>query len=543
MSYTSIVMQEVLERKKLKGPTVPQDKTRRKELNDAVLSYVMRECLVPPLTADELDAHAQCAAAAAHITHEELPYVMLLLNNALWSDVVASIPCERRLLLLPQCLAHTPECKAERDGLGLLCAQCGQCDIGALQIEADRLGYVTLVAEGTTVVSKLLTSGKIDAVIGIGCLDSLQRIFPLMNAHAIPGHGVPLLSEGCVRTTLDLEEAMQMLRIRKQNTDVRRVDLEYVSERVSQWFSEASLREVNGAPKTEPQRIALDWMMIGGKRWRPMLTAAVFHVAGGEIEKIRHAAIGVECFHKASLIHDDIEDSDDERYGIPTVHLKYGVPAAINAGDFLIGEGYRLIASSDFSGDTRAAMTLVAAKGHCELSLGQGEELAFCRKPFPVTESAVLHIYEQKTAAAFEVALLVGAHAAGVDETTCQQLSAFSRAVGTAYQLQDDIEDFRSAPGRAADLLSLRPTIYLAIACASDHPDVRAAMSAVWTGDVEGRMRLIQAITDAGLQTRVDLLFEHYRHESERIISQIQHTGLKRLLRRLLTKMLSKSAS
>ena len=540
MSYTQTYMQEVLHRKKIAGPIVPQEKTRRTELNDAVLAYVARESLVPPLTADELDAHAKCAAAVAHMTLEELPYVMLLLNNALWADVVAGIPCERRLLLLPQCLSHTPECKAERDGLGLLCAQCGQCDIGLLQTEADRLGYVTLVAEGTTVVSKLLTSGKIDAVIGIGCLDSLQRIFPLMNAHAIPGQGVPLLGEGCVRTTLDLQEALQMLRIRKQSMDVRRIDLEYVSERISHWFSEASLREVSGAPKTEPQRISLDWMMIGGKRWRPMLTAAVFHVAGGEIEKIRRAAIGVECFHKASLIHDDIEDNDDERYGIPTVHLKYGVPAAINTGDFLIGEGYRLIASSDFSGDTRAAMTLVAAKGHCELSLGQGEEIAFCRKPFPVTENAVLHIYEQKTAAAFEVALLVGAHAAGVDETTCQQLSAFSRAVGTAYQLQDDIEDFRSAPGRAADLLSLRPTIYLAVACASDHPEVRAAMTAVWTGDVEGRMRLIQAITDSGLQTRVDLLFEHYRHESERVISSIQHTGLKRLLRRLLTKMLSR---
>jgi len=533
-------MREVLEGQKVAGPIVPQEKLRRKMLNDAVLSYVAREALVPPLTADELDAHAKCAAAGAGMTQAELPYVMILLNNALWADVVAGIPCERRLLLLPQCLAHTPDCKAERDGLGLLCAQCGRCVIGLLQAEADRLGYMTLVAEGTTVVSKLLTSGKIDAVIGIGCLDSLQRIFPLMNEHAIPGQGVPLLDEGCVHTTLDIEEAVQMLRIRKQRADIRQIDLDYFSSLVSRWFSEASLHDVSGIPQTEPQRISFERLMIGGKRWRPMLTAAVFHVAGGDIEQIRRVAIGVECFHKASLIHDDIEDNDDERYGIPTAHLQYGVPAAINAGDFLIGEGYRLIASSEFPGETRAAMILVAAKGHCELSLGQGEELAFCRKPFPVAESTVLHIYEQKTAAAFEVALLVGARAAGVDDQTCQQLSAFSRAVGTAYQLKDDIEDFRSAPGRAADLLSLRPTIYLAVACASDHPEVRAAMSGVWTGDVEGRLRLIKAITEAGLQTRVDLLFEHYRHESERVISSIQHTGLKRLLRRLLTKMLSR---
>jgi len=533
-------MQAIKENIKHVKAFVPQEKGRRTELALAVSAYVARECLVPPLTADELDAHARCAAAVAGMTPEELPYVMLVLNNALWADVVAGIPCERRLLLLPQCLSHTPDCEAERDGLGLLCAQCGKCAIGTLQTEADRLGYVTLVAEGTTVVSKLLSSGKIDAVIGVGCLESLQRIFPVMNAHAIPGQGVPLLSDGCIHTLLDMEEALQMLRIRKKKADLRQMDLDDVSELVSCWFLAESLQEVSGVPKTEPQRIGHAWMRIGGKRWRPMLTAAAFQVAGGEIEKIRRAAIGVECFHKASLIHDDIEDNDDERYGTPTIHKQYGIPAAINAGDYLLGEGYRLIASSDFSGETRAAMTLVAAKGHCELSLGQGEELAFCRKPFPVTETAVLHIYEQKTAAAFEVALLVGAHAAGVDERTCQQLSAFSRAVGTAYQLQDDIEDFRSTPGRAADLLSLRPTIYLAVACASDHPAVRVAMDAVWTGEREGRLRLIQAITDAGLQTRVDLLLEHYRHESERVISSIQHTGLKRLLRRLLTKMLSR---
>lgn len=533
-------MTSVEESKKAAELVVPQDKRRRKALKDAVLSYVARESLVPPLTADELDAHAQCVAAVAQMRGEELPYVMLLLNNALWSDVFAGIPCERRLFLLPQCLAHTPDCAAERDGLGLLCAQCGRCPIGLLQTEADRLGYMTFVAEGTTVVSNLLTSGKIDAVVGIGCLDSLQRIFPLMNAHAIPGQGVPLLSDGCVDTTVDVEEALQILRVCNENADFRQVDLDHISDVVSQWFSPTSLHEVFGDPRTEPQRIGYDWIMTGGKRWRPMLTAAVFYVAGGEIGKIRYPAIGVECFHKASLIHDDIEDNDDERYGLPTVHKQYGVPAAINAGDYLIGEGYRLIASSDFSCEMRAAMTLVVAKGHCELSLGQGEELAFCRKPYPVTESAVLRIYEQKTAAAFEVALLVGARAAGVDDQTCQLLSAFSRAVGTAYQLQDDIEDFRSAPGRVADLLSLRPTIYLAAACASDHPEIRAAMEGIWTGGLDDRLRLIQAITEAGLQTRIDLLLEHYRHESERVISLIQHTGLKRLLRRLLTKMLSR---
>lgn len=517
---------------------VPDDRERRMALESAVVSYAERERLVPPLTAEELSAHAKCAASAVTAAADELPYVSVLLNNVLWADVVEGVPYERRLLLLPQCLADAEVCRAERDGLGLLCAQCGGCSIGTLQAEADRLGYVTLVAEGTTVVSKLLTSGKVDAVIGVGCLDSLRRIFPIMNAHAIPGQGIPLLADGCVHTAMDVPWALEIIRARRAALPDGVTDIDAVAGVVRRWFAPESLDVLMGAGATEAQRIGQAWLLTGGKRWRPMLTASVFETAGGGVERIKPAAVAVECFHKASLIHDDIEDNDDERYGVPTVHKRHGVPAAINAGDYLIGEGYRLLAASDFPGGVRADMVLAAARGHRELCLGQGEELAFCRRPSPVTESAVLRIYEQKTAAAFEVSVLVGAAAAGVDAATCAQLSAFSRAVGTAYQIQDDIEDFRSVRGRAADMLAMRPTLFLAVACMSENAAVRTALDAVWNGDAAGRERLIGAVEDAGLHTRVELLYAHYRHETERVLSGIQHTGLKQLLRRIMAKML-----
>jgi len=520
------------------GLVVPQSRDRRITLERAVAGYVERERLVPPLTSGELDAHSRCAASAAQAESEELSYVSVLLNNVLWSDVIAGVPYERRLLLLPQCLANKAVCRADRDGLGLLCAQCGGCSIGVLQAEADRLGYVTLVAEGTTVVSKLLTSGKVDAVIGVGCMESLKRIFPIMNAHAIPGQGIPLLADGCQNTETDVAWAIEILRAGKPKFAQRVAELEAVSGTVQTWFGRASLESVMGRAETEAERIGQEWLMTGGKRWRPLLTAAVFEASGGRIEKIMPAALAVECFHKASLIHDDIEDNDDERYGAPTVHRCYGVPAAINAGDYLIGEGYRLLAEADFPGEIRAGMVKAASRGHRELCLGQGEELAFSRQPSPVTEPAVLRIYEQKTAAAFEVAVLVGAIAAGVDEATCAQLSEFSRAVGTAYQIRDDIDDFQSVRGRAADLLAMRPTIFLAAACTSDHPAVCAALGSVWGDDREGRQLLIDAIGAAGLHARVELLYQHYRHETERVISGLQHAGLKRLLRRVMTKIL-----
>lgn len=518
--------------------TLPQDRERRLALEQAAAAYARRERLVPPVTADELMAHARLAAVSMHAEPSDLLFVAVLLNNVLWADVIAGVPYERRLLLLPQCLADAKVCRADRDALGLLCAQCGGCAIGTLQAEADRLGYVTLVAEGTTVVSKLLSSGKVDAVVGVGCLESLKRIFPVMNAHAIPGQGVPLLIDGCVRTSVDVEWVLRIIRARNPTLRDSTSDLDKVAGVIRHWFASESLSVLLNGAASEPQRIGLEWLMTGGKRWRPMLTAAVFETAGGEIERIKSSAVAVECFHKASLIHDDIEDFDEERYGQPTVHKRYGVPTAINAGDYLIGEGYRLLAAADFPGDVRAGMLLAAARGHRELCLGQGEELAFCRRPVPVTESTVLRIYGQKTASAFEVAVLVGALAAGVDAAACGQLSAFSQAVGTAYQIQDDIEDFHSVRGRAADLLAMRPTLFLAVACASDHAAVREALDAVWNGDAAGRERLIDAIQAAGLHARVELLYAYYRHESERILSGIQHTGLKRLLRRIMTKML-----
>jgi len=87
-------------------------------------------------------------------------------------------------------------------------------------------------------------------------------------------------------------------------------------------------------------------------------------------------------------------------------------------------------------------------------------------------------------------------------------------------------------------MLAMRPTLFLAVACMSEHEAVRGALGAVWKGDAEGRQRLIGAIEEAGLHTRVELLYAHYRHETERVLSGIQHSALKRLLRRIMAKML-----
>ncbi|MDA3926827.1 MAG: polyprenyl synthetase family protein [Kiritimatiellae bacterium] len=518
---------------------VPQERSKRDLYEAAVSTYVLHNELVPPLTENEILQHAYCLQKILNANANEIIYISLLLHNHIWLKTIRSIPFERRLLLLPQCLSNPDVCKAEKDIIGLLCVQCGGCVIGTIQAEADKLGYITLVAEGTTVVSKLLSSGKVDSVIGVGCLDSLQKIFPVMSKHAIPGQGIPLLCDGCRNTELDLQWTLKIIQDYAPAPSRTIINLERVAEYVREWFKPQNITDVMGSPVTETQKIAQDWLATDGKRWRPILTTSIFSTAGGSSDKIRKAAIAVECFHKASLIHDDIEDDDDKRYGRPTVHVNYGIPAAINAGDYLIGEGYRLLATSDFKAEACIKMIKAAAEGHRELCLGQGEELAFYRKPQPVTEKEVLRIYRQKTSAAFKVAVLVGATAANLNRETCETLSEFSTAIGTAYQIQDDIEDFRSEPGRAADMLALRPTLFLALACMSELPEIQKALSPVWNKEsTHERIELIKAIENAGLHQRVELLYSHYRHKTERILANIHDVELKRLLRNIMTRML-----
>ena len=120
----------------------------------------------------------------------------------------------------------------------------------------------------------------------------------------------------------------------------------------------------------------MDWLLKEGKRWRPFLLACSYSALNSGTtdlpDEVRRLALAVECFHKASLIHDDIEDADDLRYGQPSLHCQVGIPVAINIGDFLIGEGYRWISTVE----TRTSeLFRIAAENHRTLCLGQGEEL------------------------------------------------------------------------------------------------------------------------------------------------------------------------
>jgi geranylgeranyl pyrophosphate synthase len=300
-----------------------------------------------------------------------------------------------------------------------------------------------------------------------------------------------------------------------------------------------------GAPADETERIGREWLARAGKRWRPFLAVAAWRALAGTDatmpEDLKKVAVAVECFHKASLIHDDIEDEDATRYGEPTLHAEHGIAIALNVGDLLIGEGYRLLAAADISAEQRAAMIAVAAAGQRELSRGQGAELLWARKPEPLTSLQVLDIFKKKTAPAFEVALRIGAIFAGIElhDEVADVLRAYSEALGIAYQIRDDIADLGQTED-TSDIAGLRPSLLLAAAHERAECDNRKFTSALWERrlpEATTVAQIEQLYRDLKADERCKELLERYKEEAIRSLRDLENPSLKGLLRRVVGKI------
>jgi geranylgeranyl diphosphate synthase, type II len=503
---------------------VPPGRDVRNILRQAADDFVSGRELTAPLSLEQLRASAdevlaRLSASADEESPDKIPqyveyrdFLAILIHNATWRATVASIPYNRRLLLLPQCLKHSTACEGHLDDIGLVCTRCGRCDITELQNTAEALGYAMLVAEGSPVVMSLIESGQIQAVIGVSCMSMLKQVFPYMEAGAVPGLAIPLLDDGCCDTEVDTAWVHEAITCSSQSESARQ-DLQSLRKTVDSWFTPESLSSHMGPASEGTEQIARDWLSGPGKRWRPFLAGGVYQaitgVSTGELpEGLVRSCVAVECFHKASLIHDDIEDHDTKRYGRPTVHEACGMEVAINVGDLLIGEGYRLLSESDLPDSRRIRMLQVAAEGHKTLCLGQGAELCWSREPTTLTPEQVIEIFAQKTAPAFDVALQIGAICAGGDSELTRVLHQFSIALGIAYQIHDDIDDRLDTSDRSGDE-QLCPNILNALSTSSDTTDMQSA-------------------TD---------LLEQYKTTAIECLNSLTNSDLKALLRRMVGKI------
>jgi farnesyl diphosphate synthase len=185
----------------------------------------------------------------------------------------------------------------------------------------------------------------------------------------------------------------------------------------------------------------------GGKRVRASLVYASGEAVGAEDSALDTPACAVELIHAYSLVHDDLPSMDDDalRRGKPTCHIAFDEATALLAGDALQSLAFEILAEDralTVSAERRAQMiTLLAqAAGSIGMAGGQAIDLASAGKA--VTIEQLEEMYARKTGSLIRASVLLGAYAqAGFGAGIQQALEEYSRAVGLAFQITDDILD------------------------------------------------------------------------------------------------------
>ena len=202
----------------------------------------------------------------------------------------------------------------------------------------------------------------------------------------------------------------------------------------------------------------------GGKRVRASLVYASGEAVGAEDSALDTPACAVELIHAYSLVHDDLPSMDDDalRRGKPTCHIAFDEATALLAGDALQSLAFEILAEDralTVSAERRAQMiTLLAqAAGSIGMAGGQAIDLASAGKA--VTIEQLEEMYARKTGALIRASVLLGAYAqAGFGAGIQQALEEYSRAVGLAFQITDDILDVEGN----AETLGKNPGVDLA---------------------------------------------------------------------------------
>ncbi len=213
-----------------------------------------------------------------------------------------------------------------------------------------------------------------------------------------------------------------------------------------------ALTELLPSPERMPEHLhqAMRYALLGGgKRIRPILVFATAEAFTTEAVRATPAACAVEAVHAYSLIHDDLPamDNDDLRRGQPTVHKAFDEATAILAGDALQTLAFECLTSGhpSVNAETRLEMVriLAGASGSLGMAGGQAIDLASVGKQLTLAELETMHLF--KTGALIEASVLLGALSAGItDPARLSPLRSFARAIGLAFQVQDDILDVES---------------------------------------------------------------------------------------------------
>lgn len=180
-------------------------------------------------------------------------------------------------------------------------------------------------------------------------------------------------------------------------------------------------------------------LRAGGKRLRPALVALAASATGLPCDSARAHRLGacMELIHMATLIHDDVIDHAETRRGVRTAAAVFGNTAAILSGDVMLAKAMAILAQDGDIGIIRAVSQAVV-----DLAEGEVAELEV-RGVFDLSRKAHYEILHLKTATFIQTCCRVGAILVGADETVEKALSEYGYRIGLAFQLADDLLDYR----------------------------------------------------------------------------------------------------
>lgn len=191
-------------------------------------------------------------------------------------------------------------------------------------------------------------------------------------------------------------------------------------------------------------------LMAGGKRLRPMLMQETFTLFGGSGTIVEPFMAALEMIHTYSLVHDDLPamDNDDYRRGRKTTHVVYGEAMGILTGDALLNYAFETAAKTfamhpEKSLEIGKAIQILAGKAGVFGMIG-GQVVDVNSAGQAVSKDVLNFIYELKTSALIECAMMIGAVLAGANDMEVQKVEQIAKNVGIAFQIQDDILDVTS---------------------------------------------------------------------------------------------------
>jgi len=216
---------------------------------------------------------------------------------------------------------------------------------------------------------------------------------------------------------------------------------------------ERTLHAALPAAEVAPARLhsAMRYAVLGGgKRIRPLLAYGAGELASAQPDRVDCVAAAVEMMHAYSLVHDDMPAMDDDvlRRGRPTVHVEFDEATALLVGDSLQSLAFQMLSGRRLADDARRQLEMVEllarASGSRGMAGGQAIDLESTAKLLTVSELEFMHIH--KTGALIRASVALGARCGnGLSEAQLNHMDQFSKFIGLAFQVVDDVLDADSS--------------------------------------------------------------------------------------------------